>query len=100
MGLVEDLLAGVSELAERDSPAVSQQVNDVVADPLLAEATRTKLGRIPDLQEDLYEAIRALAARIDKWGDFTEVIQELRDVFQGQERVIEGTRQAIQQEHR
>lgn len=100
MSLVADLQEAIRGLAERDSPAISRELDDARAAPKLDERTKTRLARVPDLQKALIDKLTALAARIGKWGDFTEVLQEVRDLLQGQERVTEGTKRAAQQEHR
>ncbi|MBX3466910.1 MAG: hypothetical protein KF878_08425 [Planctomycetes bacterium] len=98
--LVEELSVAVRDLAKDRSPVISRELEDARAVARLDDRVRTRLGRVPDLQQQLIDAITALAARIGKWGDFTEVIQELRDLYRGEERIIEGTRRATQQEHR
>ena len=40
------------------------------------------------------DELQRLATRIDKYGDFTEVLQELRDLLSGQDRVIDGAGEA------
>lgn len=95
MFLLKDLGEGVNELAERHSPVVLRELEDARAAVQLDEQVKAKIGRIPDLQYDIEETIKALAARIDKWGDFTEVIQEWRDLKKDQNRVLEGTREAV-----
>lgn len=98
--LVEDLSTAVRDLAKERSPLISRELEDARAVTRLDDRVRTRLARVPDLQQQLIDAITALAARIGKWGDFTEVLQELRDLYRGEERVIDGTRKAAQQEHR
>ncbi|MCO5171422.1 MAG: hypothetical protein M9894_34400 [Planctomycetes bacterium] len=98
--LVEELSVAVRDLAKDRSPVISRELEDARAVARLDDRVRTRLGRVPDLQQQLIDAITALAARIGKWGDFTEVIQELRDLYRGEERIIEGTRRAAQQQHR
>ena len=98
--LVEDLSLAVRDLAKERSPLISRELEDARAVTRLDDRVRSRLARVPDLQQQLIDAITALAARIGKWGDFTEVIQELRDLHRGEERIIEGTRKAAQQEHR
>lgn len=98
--LVEDLSVAVRDLAKERSPLISRELEDARAVTRLDDRVRTRLARVPDLQQQLIDAINALAARIGKWGDFTEVLQELRDLYRGEERVIEGTRKAAQQQHR
>jgi hypothetical protein len=98
--LVDELTAAVRDLAKDRSPGVSRELEDARAVTRLDDRVRTRLARVPDLQQQLIDALQALAARIGKWGDFTEVIQELRDLGRGQDRVIDGTRRAAQREHR
>jgi hypothetical protein len=97
--LVEDLSGAVRDLAKEKSPLISRELDDARAATRVDERVRTRLARVPDLQQQVADALTALAARIGKWGDFTEVIQELRDLMQGQERVIDGTKQAAQDQH-
>jgi hypothetical protein len=92
MSLLGELLDGVQALAETRSPAVSRRFNDARKAPRLDPKTRASLTRIPDLQQDIADDLRRLAQRIDKWGDFTEVIQELRDLLSGEQRVIDGAK--------
>ncbi len=99
-GLIDDLSTAVRDLAKERSPLISRELEDARAVTRLDDRVRSRLARVPDLQQQLIDAITALAARIGKWGDFTEVLQELRDLYRGEERVIEGTRKAAQQEHR
>jgi hypothetical protein len=98
--LVDELSTALRDLAKERSPLISRELEDARAVTRLDDGVRTRLARVPDLQQDLVDALTALAARIGKWGDFTEVIQELRDLYRGEERVIDGTRKAAQQEHR
>lgn len=100
MSLVTDLLDAVRGLAERDSPAISRELDDGRVAPRVDERVRTRLARVPDLQQALVEKLQALAARIGKWGDFTEALQEARDLLEGQIRVQEGTKAATQQQNR
>lgn len=100
MMLLEDLLAGVEDLAERASPHIQQELHDSRVAPRVDERTRTRLARVPDLQHDVIQALAALAARIDKWGDFTEVIQDWRDLGREQDTIIERTKEAAREEHR
>jgi hypothetical protein len=100
MSLVADLLDAVRGLAERDSPAISRELDDGRVAPRVDDRVRTRLARIPDLQQALVEKLQALAARIGKWGDFTEALQEARDLLEGQIRVQEGTKAATQQQNR
>ena len=68
---------------------------------LLAGVTDGVLARDPKVDVQEYTTkIQALATRIDKWGDFTEVLQEVRDLLSGEETIIEETRKAVQSEHR
>jgi hypothetical protein len=97
MMLLQDLREGVVDLAERASPMVLRELEDARAALALDEQVKAKVGRVPDLQHEIEESIRALAARIDKWGDFTEVIQEWRDLRRDQEGVLDGTREAVKQ---
>ncbi len=98
--LLKELKEGVRDLADRASPLVSRELEDSRAASALDARTRARLVRVPDLQAEIHSAIEALIARIDKWGDFTEVLQEIRDVLQGEEKIIEGTRKAVRSENR
>lgn len=98
--LVEELTTALRDLSKERSPMISRELEDARAVTRLDDGVRTRLARVPDLQQDLIDALTALAARIGKWGDFTEVIQELRDLQSGEDRIIEGTRKAIQQGNR
>jgi hypothetical protein len=98
--LVDELSTALRDLAKERSPLISRELEDARAVTRLDDGVRTRLARVPDLQQDLVDALTALAARIGKWGDFTEVIQELRDLQSGEDRIIEGTRRAIQQGNR
>ena len=100
MDLLAELKTGVEDLAERKSPLVTQRLEDTRAAPALDDLVRARLVQVPDLQHDILQVIQALIARIDKWGDFTEVLQEVRDLLTGEEEIIKGTREAIQSEHR
>ncbi len=105
-GLLSDLTEGVEEIAGTDSPGISQVLHDTLqafdATSGRLEVTRdlqAKLSLVPDQQEDVLEKLRALAARIDKWGDFTEVIEELRSILLEQGRVKEDTQRAVSEQH-
>lgn len=98
--LVEELSTALRDLSKERSPMISRELEDARAVTRLDDGVRTRLARVPDLQQDLIDALTALAARIGKWGDFTEVIQELRDLQSGEDRIIEGTRRAVQQGNR
>jgi hypothetical protein len=100
LDLLKALSGGVRDLAERASPLVSRELEDSRAASLLDARTRARLVRVPDLQSEIHSAIEALIARIDKWGDFTEVLQEIRDVLQGEEKIIEETRKTVRSENR
>ena len=100
MELLVELEAGVRDLAERASPLVAQRLEDSRAAPRLDKLVRSRLVQVPDLQHEILKAIQALISRIDKWGDFTEVLQEVRDLLSGEETIIEETRKAVQSEHR
>lgn len=98
--LVAELSTALRDLAKERAPLISRELDDARAVTRLDDRVRTKLARVPDLQQKLAEDLQALAARIAKWGDFTEVIQELRDLQRGQDRVIEGTQKAVERDHR
>jgi hypothetical protein len=98
--LVAELSSALRDLAKERAPLISRELDDARAVPRLDDRVRTRLARVPDLQQKLAEDLQALAARIAKWGDFTEVIQELRDLQRGQDRVIEGTERAVKTDHR
>jgi hypothetical protein len=99
VALLKDLTEGVHDLAERASPLISRALEDARSAPTLDDRTKGALRRVPDMQADVLEEIRQLIGRIDKWGDFTEVLQEIRDVQSGQDTIIEGTRRAVQDKH-
>ncbi|MGE0709979.1 MAG: hypothetical protein AB7N76_26000 [Planctomycetota bacterium] len=92
MSLLGELTDGVQKLAESKSPAISRQLNDALQAPRLDPKTRSSLASVPDRQQELADELRRLATRIDKYGDFTEVIQELRDLLKGEDRVIDGAK--------
>ena len=100
MSLLAELHEGVQDLGERASPLVSRELEDGRVAARLDAQLKARLNRVPDLQLDIVSALDALTARIDKWGDFTEVIQEFRDLLRGEEQIMEGTRRAAQAEHR
>lgn len=95
LALVNELHEGVADLSDRASPLVSRALEEARGAPRLDERTRARLARVPDQQEEIAEAIAALVARIEKWGDFTEVLQEVRDLLRGEETIIDGTREAV-----
>ena len=98
--LLDELHEGVRELAEKATPLIVREVEDARAAVAIDTGLRTRLGRVPDLMREVEEALVALAGRIDKWGDFTEVIQEWRDLRRDQDRLIEGTRAAAREQGR
>ena len=100
VALTQELLDATKDLAERASPAVSRELDDARQAQALDARLKARLARVPDLQQDIVAQLRALAARIGKWGDFTEVIQEVRDLLRSEDRIIEATREAAQQKNR
>ena len=98
VALLDELTDGVRELAEKATPLIGREIEDARAAVRVDDALRTRMARVPDLMHAVIEALTALAARIDKWGDFTEVIQEWRDLRRDQDRLIEGTRDAARQQ--
>jgi len=92
-----DLKKGVEE-AEKESRLVAQQTAEArESQPPIDERLRNEMARVPDRQQAIQEALKALSTRIDKWGDFTEVIQSWRDLRQQQDKIIESTRDAAKE---
>lgn len=96
MGLVQELQESLRQLAERDSPLISRELDDARQAPRVDDKLRARLARVPDRQQEVVEKLQSLAARIGKWGDFTEVLQEVRDLLRGEDKVIDGTKRAAQ----
>lgn len=97
MALIEELHAGVKDLSDRASPLVSRELEDTRKAPRLDPKTHSRLSRVPDLQEEIQTAIKRLIASIDKFGDFTEVLQEFQDLLKGEGDVIKGTKRVIKE---
>lgn len=87
----KEIRDAAKELAEKAAPVVSFELDKVRQAPELDEHTKARLSKVPDLQEDVEKAILALAARIEKWADFADVIREVRDILTEHERVTNGT---------
>ncbi|MBL4844403.1 MAG: hypothetical protein JKY65_02655 [Planctomycetes bacterium] len=100
MSMLRDLSKGVSKLAEERSPQIERKLADARKAESLDAKTKAALRQVPDLQQSLADDLRRLATRIDKWGDFTEVIQELRDLLKGEEQVIDGADRAAAERNR
>lgn len=100
MSMLDDLRKGVSKLAKEDSPQIERRLADARKAAELDPKTKAALRQVPDLQQTLADNLRRLATRIDKWGDYTEVIQELRDLLKGEEKVIEGAERAAAERNR
>lgn len=100
MALLGELTEGLRDLAERASPRIVRDLEDGRAAAALDGSVRSRLGRVPDLQLEVEGKLLELAARIDKWGDFTEVLQEVRDLLRGEQRVIDETTRAAEAEGR
>ena len=100
MALLGELSDGVRELAEKSTPLIGRQLEDARAAARVDEGLRNQLGRVPDLMHAVIETLAALAGRIDKWGDFTEMIQEWRDLRREQDSVFEGTKAAAREQGR
>lgn len=100
MNMLSDLQKGVSELSEKASPQIERSLADARQAPQLDPKTRSDLRQVPDRQQDLADELRRLTTRIDKWGDFTEVIQEVRDLLKGEDKVIEGAKRAAAEKNR
>ncbi|MCA8922210.1 MAG: hypothetical protein KDD82_10405 [Planctomycetes bacterium] len=95
--LNRDLQQGVEE-AEKESRLVSQKTEETrEAPPQIDERMRNEMARIPDKQQAIQDALKNLSSRIDKWGDFTEVIQNWRDLREQQDKIIESTREAAKE---
>ncbi|HBP16582.1 MAG TPA: hypothetical protein DEA08_02155 [Planctomycetes bacterium] len=94
MSLLNELREGVKKLADEKSPSITRQLKDTRTATKLDSKTRAAMARVPDLQDELADELQRLATRIDKYGDFTEVLQELRDLLSGQDRVIDGAGEA------
>lgn len=100
MNMLSDLQKGVSELSEKASPQIERSLADARQAAQLDPKTRSGLRQVPDRQQDLADELRRLTTRIDKWGDFTEVIQEVRDLLKGEDKVIEGAKRAAAEKNR
>jgi hypothetical protein len=100
MSMLDDLRKGVSKLAKEDSPKIERRLADARKAGELDNKTKAALRQVPDLQQNLADDLRRLATRIDKWGDYTEVIQELRDLLKGEDKVIEGAERAAAERNR
>lgn len=98
--LLDELNAGVTELAEKSTPLIVRELEDARAAAFIDPGLRARMNRVPDLMREVEESLMALAARIDKWGDFTEMIQDWRDLKRDQDRLIEGTRAAAREQSR
>ncbi len=100
MSMLDDLRKGVSKLSKEDSPQIERSLADARKADELDPKTKAALRQVPDLQQTLADDLRRLATRIDKWGDYTEVIQELRDLLKGEDKVIEGAERAASERNR
>lgn len=100
MSMLDDLRKGVSKLAKENSPQIERRLADARKSDELDSKTKAALRQVPDLQQSLADDLRRLATRIDKWGDYTEVIQELRDLLKGEDKVIEGAERAASERNR
>lgn len=100
MSMLDDLRKGVSKLAKESSPQIERRLADARKAGDLDNKTKAGLRQVPDLQQNLADDLRRLATRIDKWGDYTEVIQELRDLLKGEDNVIKGAERAAAERNR
>lgn len=100
MSMLDDLRKGVSKLSKEDSPQIERRLADARKAGELDSKTKAAMRQVPDLQQNLADDLRRLATRIDKWGDYTEVIQELRDLLKGEDKVIDGAERAAAERNR
>ena len=93
----EDLRAIATGLAERDVPEVARVLEVIRKAP---EHDALALRGAAASQETILTAIRDLAARINRWGDYTEVIRELRNLMGDQKTIFKKTQGAVRDKHK
>ncbi|MEZ6184858.1 MAG: PDZ domain-containing protein [Planctomycetota bacterium] len=96
--LNRDLQKGIED-ATKESRLIAQQAAEArESQPPIDDRLRNEMARVPDRQQAIQDALKNLSTRIDKWGDFTEVIQSWRDLRVQQDKIIEGTREAAKED--
>jgi hypothetical protein len=95
--LHKNVYAEVKRLAEQLSPNVAREIRDIVA--RIAAYDPTRLAMIPDRQQEIEKALWGLVNQLDKWGDLSDVMRDLKELLQAEEKILEDTEKSLKKQN-
>lgn len=80
----------LGNLNGKDSPSISRELSALLNSP-----KREHLDMARELQEKVIQSLEDILGKLNKWGGFEEIIQDIRDLQQGQETILKKTQELI-----